>query len=127
MELTSITMFLTTVLALSMAVERVVEIIKGMFPDTIAHAKEGNAEFQRCAWIRLMSATIGSGIAYISHLKLFEHDCPDLWPRIGCALLLGFLSAGGSAFWNHLLDIVKASKIKDEVDAKKTANIPTIA
>jgi hypothetical protein len=36
-------------------------------------------------------------------------------------IISGFLVSGGSAFWNHVLDILKATKVQKEQLANSTA------
>lgn len=121
MDSTSLTTLLTSLVALSMAVERIIELLKGIVPKLITHAWPGDWEYVRCALLRALSAIAGYIIAREGDMHFLNLSGQFGW------LLFGALSSGGSAFWNHLLDIVKAGKIKDEAEAKKAAEIATIA
>ncbi len=45
----------------------------------------------------------------------------DIRKDWACWLVSGILVSGGSAFWNHLLDIVKAAKVQKEAAATSGA------
>jgi hypothetical protein len=51
----------------------------------------------------------------------FEPYRPRLLADWMCWLVTGLLVSGGSAFWNHLLDILKATKVKKEEIASEAA------
>ena len=111
----------STLLALSLAVERVIEILKGMLAKywLFREDTESSKEQKRCALIHILSALIGCVIAGLGHIAIigswnFEHYLDNT----GNVLLVGLLSSWGSAFWNHILDILKAMKVDKEVKAK---------
>jgi hypothetical protein len=129
--------FLTVVAAVSVAVERIVEILKGslssVFPFRwLFTAKtDSAAESVRCAVLHFVAAICGTLVAYACRV--------DIWHKLdtfqvpghaaqwyywwGSYAFTGLLSSGGSAIWNHSLDILKATKIKQEQGAKAlTAN-----
>jgi hypothetical protein len=126
---TDLQSFLTTIAAVSVAVERVVEILKqtiGTVPIikwVFTNNTDAKQNSWRCAVIHLLSAGIGGAIAACSKITLnFVHafgSCTG--PKciaVFTYVLIGLLSAGGSAFWNHALDLVKASKVQKEQTAK---------
>jgi hypothetical protein len=120
--LDKLTALVSTLLALSLAVERVIEILKGLlhfWPFTPQEA--GNKELTRSAAIHILSAFVGGIIAGVGHIAIIgSWDTSSLLAATNLTnlLLAGLLSSGGSAFWNHVLDILKASKVKKEVEAK---------
>ena len=130
-----LTSLVTLFVTLSVAVERVIEILKGIVPVLVTPRPTERGEYRRGAVMHMLSAAIGGFISWGGHIDLFKRVTGD--PSGGASLvivyvILGFLASGGSAFWNHILDIVKASKIKNETaanQATKTAGftnpIPT--
>lgn len=117
----SLTDLITLALALSVAVERVMEILKGLIPALAQQQSNLKLEYLRGAILHLISVLIGALAAYagnINFLQRFSSGPSNPW--VGY-LVCGLLAAGGSAFWNHVLDIVKALKIKDESAASEAA------
>lgn len=110
--------FLAAILAVSVAVERVIEILKqtlGTIPFIgwlFTPNANKNQESWRCALIHLLSAALGAGIAAYSRITVPGLSADFSYP------LIGLLAAGGSAFWNHALDLVKATKVQKEQTAK---------
>jgi len=131
--------FLATIMAVSIAVERVVEILKQTFGNTPILAwlftplADRKKEALRCASIHLLSAVIGGLIAGASQItipfltSLGASASKDSNNAFGY-IVIGLLSAGGSAFWNHALDLIKAAKVQQEQSAKvavaTTSQIP---
>lgn len=98
--------------ALSVASERLVEIIKGFIPYLERKLEEGSAEEgRRSAIIQIMA--VGSGIftAWLASDYLPKDvlgaTLGDAWSILG----LGLLASGGSGFWNSVLTYV--TKVKD--------------
>ncbi len=85
--------FFTLMAAMSIAAERVVEIIKGIFPSLAAVNRS---------------------------LDDFLNSSGDAWGMGLMALkyfIIGVMVSGGSALWNHALDIVGAVKTVQEKKA----------
>lgn len=110
-----ITNAITLLAAMSMSVERIVEILKGMLQPAwpfIPKQQDDVKEGRRRMAIHLLSAAIGTFLAYIfwGQIQLMLPGIltkSNPWP--GCAVL-GLLSSGGSAFWNQSLGIVEEFK-----------------
>lgn len=108
--------FLATMAALSVAVERVVEILKQMFGTfpiirlLFTPRRTQRAENFRCACMYLLSATVGGLIAGFGHIDIL----PNAHRPYFSYALAGLLSSGGSAFWNHALDLIQATKVQKE-------------
>ena len=111
-----------TLLAVSIACERIVESLKGIFPSLwIFKRTTGNAEAQRDACLHILAGVCGAFVAWASgiHLQMLL----GLGGNGGTAgnflgyLVLGLLASGGSAFWNHVLDILHAAKVQQEHNA----------
>jgi hypothetical protein len=104
---------LTLVLGVSVAVERVTEILKQMIPLLAKERSDENAENRRRASLQILSAVVGTVIAWQGQLQLAGHSGGVVY------LLIGAMSSGGSAFWNHALDAVRASKVTREAIAEE--------
>jgi hypothetical protein len=61
--------------------------------------------------LQLLAAAVGTLIAWFGNLKLATHGGPSAW------VLIGLMSSGGSAFWNHALDALRAMKVTQEATA----------
>lgn len=113
MNLTPLTSFFTLMVAISMSVERVVEIIKGIVP-ALSKTWTGDKEYLRYAILQILSTVTGAGVAYAAQSQIASQvqmlDFKD-HAYIGYAVI-GLMASGGSAMWNHALDIVQAAKIK---------------
>jgi hypothetical protein len=120
--LDQLTALVSTLLALSLAVERVVEILKGLirvWPFT--PQEDGDKEDRRSAAIHILSAIIGSVIAALGHIAIIgSWNASSPLDNTTNVVLAGLLSCGGSAFWNHVLDILKAMKVNREAQARLT-------
>jgi hypothetical protein len=119
MALQSLPAVITLLIALSMATERAVEIIKSIIPwlDTVRPnpVKEG----WRRATIQSMAVVFGIIITYITWPIIAEVMTTRGAARDGSLILaLGLLSSGGSAFWNSLLGIVLNVKVMKDAEAK---------
>ncbi|MBB5055475.1 hypothetical protein HDF16_000144 [Granulicella aggregans] len=114
-----------TSLALSVAVERVIEILKQsvgatpLFAWLFAPSTNPQMESWRCTAIHLLSALIGGAIAKFSGIDILSSlgASAGAHPVLSYGVM-GLLSAGGSAFWNHALDLIKAVKIDKEDTAR---------
>jgi hypothetical protein len=115
-NLTPLTSFLTLMVAISMAVERVVEIVKGIFPP-LSKTWPGDKDYLRFAILQVLAAVAGAGVAFAAQSQI-ESQVQMLdfkaHPYIGFTVI-GLMSSGGSAMWNHALDIVQAMKVKQQV------------
>src|SRR5438309_1629335 len=93
---------------LSMATERITEVIKG-FPLLsvllVTERKPGAGEEARKAAIQILAIIIGTGLTVATKAQLTEtfglHV--DGW----ACLVFGAMASGGSGLWNSALDIVR--------------------
>lgn len=122
----NITQFLTFMAGLSLGVERAVETIKGIIPQlgqpiqpppnaTDAQKKTAkNQDEIRGAVVRLIAIAFGTGAAYASQGQL-SASAPFI-AHLGTLgyVIVGLLTAGGSAFWNQAIDILTALKTQQE-------------
>ena len=115
--------FLTQMVGLSVATERVTETIKqwiGFAPIDVHTAARKSVVVQLVA---IASGALVVGMSGLNPMGMpgFEPYKPRLLADWLCWLVTGLLVSGGSAFWNHLLDILKATKVEKEEKANATA------
>ena len=111
----NLTAFVTLMGAISVASERVIEILKGMIAP-LAKPLQGNAEGMRRAGLQVLAGVVGGAIAYFAQPEIAS-TMPSLSTnQIGWAsyAIVGLLASGGSGLWNHVLDIVQAMKVSKE-------------
>ena len=104
--------------ALSVASERLVEIIKGAIPAL----NNENADLTREGWRKavIQALAVGSGVltALLARPAL-NKVLPDPWDKTGTYVALGFLTSGGSGFWNGVLGYIQNVKdIKKSLAAR---------
>ena len=116
MDANSLGNLITPVIGVSVASERLVEIVKGISP-WLNTSKAGDADREglRCAALQALAVGAGVLTAYLGREYLtVSHES---W------FVVGLLASGGSSFWNSILTYV--GKIKDlkeaEADTAKAA------
>jgi hypothetical protein len=116
--------------ALSVCVERIVELLKGFLPfwpfvpsrsvDGASISGQAAAgERARCAALLILAAIIGTAICWAGQLR-FLHVAHVR----GGYIAAGVIASAGAAFWNHILDITKAFKVERESRAKTASGQP---
>ena len=128
-----LTTFITQMLGLSVAAERVTETIKQFLSGLFGTIKNAQAQSAVTQVVAIVSSMFVVALSHANPLNI-AIGCATGWLRCKqgweCILFTGILASGGSAFWNHLLDILKAAKVNSEqtANAKLTAaNQPKIA
>jgi len=118
----NLTAFITLIGAISAAVKRVVEIMKGMIP-VLAKGRQGSAEGVRRAVLQILAGVVGPMITYGA-----QPEIASTMPALSAAKVgwigygvVGLLASGGSGLWNHVLDIVQAMKVSREAAIPKEA------
>jgi hypothetical protein len=110
-----LTSFVTAMVGLSVASERVTETIKQMFSAFLNRLKPNisSAAVQIVAILSGIFATVLSGLNPINvpGCQPYQWNNHRNWMSW---LLSGILVSGGSAFWNHILDLLKAVKVQKE-------------
>jgi hypothetical protein len=125
------TTLVTLLATLSVAVERAVETLKQFVPYLNVVLPPGPTENRRRAVMSLIAVGFGTIAAYCAKDQLAGINAakwlvaPDLH-YIGY-VIVGFLTAGGSAFWNHVLDILGALKTQKEKVASVAQPAPVAA
>ena len=113
--------FAALLAGISVATERVVEIIKGAVPP-LANAWARHDKV-RAAILQLIAAVSGAVIAWQmpDHVK---NTTPTGWGdqlHWQTYALIGLMASGGSGAWNHVLDILGALKTKQEASTQASA------
>lgn len=120
MDLTLLIAVVSLILAMSIATERFVEIIKGFWPWLNQENKDPKIEGWRKSVLQLLA--VGGGIltALLSRPAI-KDVVPGHWNTWQGLVALGLLASGGSGFWNAILSyllLVKNIK-KSEAAARK--------
>ncbi|MFE1815147.1 hypothetical protein [Metapseudomonas otitidis] len=108
-----LTTIIGIVLALSIATERLVEIIKGFIPGLDQPNAEPKLEARRRSYLQILAILGGILTAFLSR-EAITSEIALLNTNFG-VLCLGLLASGGSGFWNAILTYVAQAK-----DLKKT-------
>jgi hypothetical protein len=114
----SLTQFICSMLALSIGVERIVEILKELiYPlrDDPNQNVSGKLATRRRVTLQILATIAGTITALIIDPHNFISSLPTgeglgSVARWTSSLLIGLMASGGSAFWNHALDIIAAVK-----------------
>jgi drug/metabolite transporter (DMT)-like permease len=124
----NISSFLSATAAVSVAVERIVEILKGLLPKTWLFEPKSDPALEsfRCAMLHVLAGICGTAVAAVSKVDIWHRlnqfqvlgQQPHWYYWWGSYAFTGLLSSGGSAMWNHALDILKATKVTQEQSAK---------
>jgi len=111
----NLTAFVTLMAAISVASERVIEILKGIIP-LLGKDTHGYGEDVRRAITQVLAGVVGAGVAYLGQSEIASTVPALSYASMGRAsyLIIGLLASGGSGLWNHVLDIVQAMKITKE-------------
>ena len=122
MDATNLTAIVGVILALSIASERLVEIIKGFIPGLDKQDSDPKAEGRRRSYLQILAVLSGVLTAFLAR----DYIPPEIAKptESGAILGLGLLASGGSGFWNSVLTYVtKAKDLKklEAVAAKKAA------
>jgi hypothetical protein len=120
----SLSMVVAHQVALSVGLERVIEILKGVWPYwpfVPARSKEASvtAERFRCAAMILLSSAIGTTFCWAIRLNLLH----TAHVRSGY-IAAGLVASAGAAFWNHILDMMRAAKVDKESTTQAAVGHP---
>lgn len=114
MDTASLTTVVSLLIALSVASERVVEIVKGLIPWLNTQKADASQEGWRKA--ALQALAVGAGILTAVLAQPAIKDVVPGWGEGTTILALGLLASGGSGLWNSVLGYLTAVK-----DIKVTA------
>ena len=114
----ALTAFATAMVALSVAAERVTETVKQWANPLLGKlSAAGSSAATQCLAVAsgiFVSALSGQNPIGVPGFAAYQWASHRDWASW---VLSGILVAGGSAFWNHLLDILKAAKVQKEAAA----------
>ena len=109
--------------ALSVASERLVEIIKGIIPFLSNKNDDPKKEGWRKAILQLMAVVAGIVTALLSQSAI-QGILPK-WGEFPEIIALGLLASGGSGFWNSFNTyVLKLKDIKKLEEVQKESSLP---
>jgi|SRR5215510_9765169 len=112
-----ISTLIALIAAISVAVERVIELIKSSIPGL--GSTWSKREGLRRALIQLLAVFVGAVMAWQMPSQLGAATGSQ--PKWQVDILFGLLASGGSGLWNHALDIVRATKVNKELEVAASA------
>lgn len=119
MDTTTMSTVVALLIALSVAAERLVEIVKGMIPALNTHNdKSPEWEGRRKALLQLLAVVAGIATAWVS-APVIKEIVPGDWGNWPGILALGLLASGGSGFWNSVQTYVLMLKDLKKVEVNK--------
>ncbi len=104
-------------LAVSIASERLVEIIKGYFPWLNEIRPTSISEGRRKAALQLLAVASGVGTAFLAQ-PILATSLSTIENSKLAVLSIGFLASGGSAFWNAILSYLLQVKELKKLEVK---------
>jgi hypothetical protein len=108
MDTTKLTTVISLLIALSIASERLVDIIKGLVPWLNQPRRKPAQEGWRKAALQILAVIAGITTAWLSSAAIPKGvGIPDDWTG---TFALGLLASGGSGFWNSILTYVTKAK-----------------
>ncbi|MBE0476693.1 MAG: hypothetical protein IBX62_06340 [Coriobacteriia bacterium] len=116
-ELTSI---VSVLIVLSIASERLVEIVKGLFTPLGVEQTDPRMEGFRRAALQALAVLAGILTAFLARSLIPSGLLPEsagVWP----VLALGLLASGGSGFWNSILGYLGQVKEVKKVEVEERA------
>ena len=107
---TGLTNFVTVMVGLSLASERVTETIKQWICPILQKFLSGKAVSAVVQVVAVASGMFVAALTQVNPLNLKTANWV-IWA------ITGLLICGGSAFWNHILDIIQATKVQKQTAA----------
>ena len=118
MDINKLLAIVSVLVALSVASERLVEIIKGLVSFLNQENSDKTKEGWRKAALQALAVVVGIITALLAQPAI-KGVVPGLSDNVWGILALGLLASGGSGFWNAILayvlnvkDIKKAEKVE---------------
>ena len=116
MDLNNISSIVALLAALSVASERLVEIIKGLIPILKQENPDPVAEGRRQSILQVLAIIAGIVTVWLAStttaLKSVIPDTPLAW------IVVGLLASGGSGFWNSVQGYVSKAKDVKKAEAE---------
>ena len=121
--LEALTLFVGLLASLSLASERLVLIVRGLWPflsEDYADDDDNERKKERLRQLTLHALAITAGIATAFLAKPALTDIlPSTWTNWYSIVAIGVLVSGGSSFWNSVLSYLKSVKDIKTENAKK--------
>lgn len=116
MTTAELTTIVSLILALSVASERLVEIVKGLWPFLGQQDDDPNKERKRRLILQVLAVVAGIVTTYLARDYLPDGIAKptESWKVLG----LGLLASGGSGFWNAILAYLTGLKDIKKAEAK---------
>lgn len=113
MDVNTISTLATLLIALSVASERLVEIVKGVIPSLTVEQKDEKQERRRKSTIQAIAVLAGIGTTFLVS-PILPDKLPDTWlSKLG----IGLIVSGGSGFWNSIQGYVIQAKEAKRAEA----------
>ena len=109
MPLETLSTVIAALIVLSIASERLVEIIKGFVPLLDEKNEDPRKESIRRACLHILAVLSGILTALLAREALGA-SAPEGWNTTTGIIALGLLASGGSGFWNSVLGYVNEVK-----------------
>ena len=122
--LETLTAFVTVLLALSVASERLVELIKGLSGDLTGKKVDASVERKRQLQIHYLSLLTSAIVVWLAQDYIVATLKLSNW-NIAQAATFTILASGGSSMWNSILSYllsIKNLKQQDVVAGQKVGN-----
>jgi len=114
----ALTVIVSVLVCLSVASERLVEIIKGIVPFLNEENENTKKEGWRRSVLQFLAVCSGIATAFLAKPALVE-VLPGAWTTLPAVFALGFLASGGSGLWNSVLTYVRNVKDIKKWNAKE--------
>ena|SRR5215471_6563154 len=121
----TLTAWVAFVAGLSVATERITEIIKGFVDRLSLEKAPGKGEEIRKAIIQIIAIAVGGVLALLTYAQIQPVlKLPgDGWSKVGMSFVFGAMASGGSGFWNSTLDIVREVNKQKQVLTEKLKGV----
>ena len=124
MDVSKLAALVSILVALSIASERLVEIIKGLIPFLNKERNSKMTEGWRRAALQALAVVAGIFTALLAQPAI-KAVIPGLSEHCTGILALGLLASGGSGFWNAVLTyVLNVKDIKEALAIKEQKSIP---
>jgi len=100
---------ITMIIALSVASERLVEIVKGVWPWLDQERPSRTSEARRKAVVQVLAVVAGIVVTALTWNLVGAVIAPGKTP-VWSVLAVGLLASGGSGFWHTILGLVTSSR-----------------
>ena len=112
----------TLLITLSIASERLVEIVKGTLPFLNKENPDSTKEGWRRAALQAMAVGAGIVTALLAR-PVISDVVPGAWASVPGLLALGLLASGGSGLWNSILGYLLRVKDIKKLDVERKRGV----